>query len=59
MRVSDATKLLNKLKWNPSEPFRKRPLDEQEKIRKATLVLARAGKTYQPPESKADSKGSE
>lgn len=59
MRPSDATKMLNRLKWIPGENFRKRSAEEQAKIRKATLALARAGRTYEPPKLDESLEGSE
>ncbi len=52
MKLEEAQKALDDLKWNPAEKFARRPADEQEVIRKATLVFAKAKKHYKPGAAK-------
>ena len=44
MKLSEAKKALDKLKWTPGEAFKRRPVDQQKVIIEATLVFAKARK---------------
>lgn len=48
MTPKQAIKALEKLKWTPGEPFKKRSPEDRKAISAATQILARAGVTFEP-----------
>ncbi len=54
MTPKEAEKILKDLGWTLGESFKRRPVDEQKQIRKATHALAAAGISYtKKPANKA------
>ena len=54
MTPKEAQKVLKDLGWTLGESFKRRPVDEQKQIRKATHALAAAGISYtKKPANKA------
>ncbi|MCP4479057.1 MAG: hypothetical protein GY875_10220 [Gammaproteobacteria bacterium] len=52
MTLEKAQKALDDLKWDPAERFARRPSAEQDVIRTATSVFAKAKKQYKPGAAK-------
>jgi len=58
LKLSEAKKALDKLKWAPGEAFKRRSPEDQKLIIEATTVFAKARKIYEPKKStKNGSKG--